>query len=158
MLAWNPVSWLSKYCHIPCLNTSSPKFIGLSWGKQNKFGLGNHQTNQFLVAIGRFYYFYIQLSSVQSPSRVRLFATPWIEPRQALSIINSWSLPKFMSIESVMPSSHLILYYPLHLLPPITPRIRVFSNESTLRMRSPKNWSFSLSISPFNEHPRTDLL
>ena len=74
--------------------------------------------------------------------------------RQAsLSIINSWSLPKLMSIESVMPSSHLILCHPLLLLPPIPPSIRVFSNESALHMRWPKYWSFSFSISPFNEHP-----
>ena len=66
---------------------------------------------------------------------------------------NSWSLLKLMSIESVMPSNHLILYHPLLLLPPIPPSIRVFSNESTLRMRWPKYWSFSFSISPSNEHP-----
>ena len=88
-------------------------------------------------------------SSVQSLSHVRLFVTPWIAARQSsLSITNSWSLLKLMSIESVMPSSHLILCHPLLLLPPIPPSIRVFSNESTLRMRWPKYWSFSFSISP----------
>ena len=93
-------------------------------------------------------------SSVQSLSRVLLFATPWTAACQAsLSITNSRSLLKLMSIESVMPSSHLILCRPLLLLPPISPRIRVFSNESTLHMRWPKYWSFSLSISPSNEHP-----
>ena len=93
-------------------------------------------------------------SSVQLLSCVRFFATPWIAARQAsLSIINSRSLPKLMSIKSVMPSSHLILYHPLLLLPPISPSIRVFSNESTLHMRWPKYWSFSLSISPSNKHP-----
>ena len=93
-------------------------------------------------------------SSVQSLSCVRLFATPWITALQAsLSITNSRSLLKHMSIESVMPSSHLILFRPLLLLPPIPPRIRVFSNESALRMRWPKYWSFSFSISPSNEHP-----
>ena len=93
-------------------------------------------------------------SSVQSLSRVRLVATPWIAARQAsLSITNSRSLPKLMPIESVMPSSHLILCHPHLLLPPIPPSIRVFSNESTLRMRWPKYWSFSFSISPSNEHP-----
>ena len=71
----------------------------------------------------------------------------------SLSITNSWSLPKLMSIESVMSSSHLILCCPLLLLPPIPPSIRVFSNESTLRMNWPKCWSFSFSISPSNEHP-----
>ena len=92
--------------------------------------------------------------SVQSLSRVRLFAAPWITARQAsLSITNSRSLPKPMSIESVMPSSHLILCRPLLLLPPIPPSIRVFSNESTLCTRWPKYWSFSFSISPSSEHP-----
>ena len=90
-------------------------------------------------------------SSVQLFSRVRLFATPWIAARQtSLSITNSRSSPKLMSIESVMPSSHLILGRPLLLLPPVPPSIRVFSNESTLHMRWPKYWSFSFSISPSN--------
>ena len=96
----------------------------------------------------------IQVSSLQSLSRVRLFATPWIIACQAsLFITNSQSLLKLMSIESVMPSSHLILCRPLLLLPPIPPSIRVFSNESTLRMRWPKYWSFSFTISSSNEHP-----
>ena len=96
----------------------------------------------------------ITVSSVQSLSRVRLFATPWIAACQvSLSITNSRSSPKLMCIESVIPSSHLILCRPLLLLPSIPPSIRVFSNESTLWMRWPKFWSFSLSISPFNEHP-----
>ena len=96
----------------------------------------------------------IQFSSVQSLSHVRLFATPWIAARQAsLSITNSRSLPKLTSIESMMPSSHLILCCPLLLLPPIPPSIRDFSNESTLRMRWPKYWSFSFSIIPSKEHP-----
>ena len=95
------------------------------------------------------------ISSVQSLSRVRLFAIPWIAACQAsLSIINSRSLPKLMSIQLVMPFRHLILCHPLLLLPPIPPSIRVFSNESTLHMRWPKYWSFSLSISPANEHTR----
>ena len=96
----------------------------------------------------------VQFSSVQSLSRVWLFATPWIAACQAsLSITNSRSFPKLMSIELVMPSNHLILCHPLLLLPPILPSIRVFSNELTIRMRWPKYWSFSLSISPSNEHP-----
>ena len=96
----------------------------------------------------------LTFSSVQSLSRVRLFATPWITARQAsLCITNSRSLLKLTSIESVMPSSHVILCRPLPLLPPIPPSIRVFSNESTLRMRWPKYWSFSFNISPYNEHP-----
>ena len=97
---------------------------------------------------------FLQFSSFQSLSHVWPFVTPWIAARQAsLSITNSWSLLKVMSIESVMPSSHLILCHPLLLLPPIPPSIRVFSNESALRIRRPKYWSFSFSISPSNEHP-----
>ena len=94
-------------------------------------------------------------SSVQfSSSVVSDSATLWIAARQAsLSITISQSFPKLMSIESVMPSSHLILGHPLLLLPPIPPSIRVFSSESTLRMRWPKYWSFSFSISPSKEHP-----
>ena len=95
-----------------------------------------------------------RFSSVQLLSRVWLFVTPWIAAHQAsLSITNSQSPPKLMCIESVMPSNHLILCRPLLLLPPIPPSIRVFSSESTLRMRWPKYWSFSFSISPSNEHP-----
>ena len=96
----------------------------------------------------------VQFSSVQSLSRVWLIATPWITARQAsLSITDSRSLLKLMSIESVLPSKHLILCRPLLLLPTIPPSIRVFSNESTLHMRWPKYWSFSFSISPSKEHP-----
>ena len=92
--------------------------------------------------------------SVQLLSCVRLFATPWIAARQAsLSITNSRSSLKLTSIQSVMPSSHLILCRLLLLLPPIPPSIRVFSNESSLRMRWPKYWSFSFSIIPSKEHP-----
>ena len=81
--------------------------------------------------------------------------TPWTAARQAsLSITNSQSLPKLISMELVMPSSHLILCRPLLLLPPIPPSIRLFSNESTLRIRWPKYWSFSFNISPSNEHTR----
>ena len=96
----------------------------------------------------------IQFSSVQSLSRVRLFATPWIAARWAfLSITNSRSSPRLTSSESVMPSSHLILCRPLLLLPPIPPSVRVFSSESTLHMRWPKYWSFSFSIIPSKEIP-----
>ena len=96
----------------------------------------------------------IEFSSVQSLSRVWLFAIPWITALQAsLSITNSRSSLRLTFIESVMPSSHLILCHPLLLLPSIFSSIRVFSNESTLRMRWPKYWSFSFSISPSNEHP-----
>ena len=96
----------------------------------------------------------VQFSSVQSLSRVWLFATPWIAARQAsLFITNSRSSLKLTSIESVMPSSHLILCHPLLLLPPIPLSIRLFSNESTLRMRWPKYWSFSFCIIPSKEIP-----
>ena len=95
-----------------------------------------------------------QFSSVQLLSCVQLFVTPWIAACQAsLSITNSWSSLKLMSIKSVMPSSHLILCRPLFLLPSIPPSVRVFFNEATLHIRWPKYWSFSFSISPSNEHP-----
>ena len=93
------------------------------------------------------------ISSVQLLSCVRLVATPWMAARQAsLSITNSWSLLKLMSIESVMPSNHLILYHPFLLPPSIFPSIRVFSKESFLHIRWPKCWSFSFSISPSREY------
>ena len=107
------------------------------------------------IKAAKYHYTLIQFSSLQSLSRVRLFVTPWTIACQAsLSITNSQSLPKPMSIESVMPSSHLILCRPLLVLPSVFPRIRVFSNESALRIRWPKYWNFSFSIiSPANEHP-----
>ena len=96
----------------------------------------------------------VNLSSVQSLSRVWLFATPWIAARQAsLFITNSRSLPKLMSTELVMPPNHLIFCRPLLLLPSIFPSIRVFSNETALRIRWPKYWRFSFNVSPSNEHP-----
>ena len=96
----------------------------------------------------------VQFSSLQSLSCVRLLATPWIATRQAsLSITNSRSSLKLTSIESVVPSSHLILWHPLLLLPPTPPSIRVFSNESNLRTKWPKYWSCSFSISPSKQHP-----
>ena len=97
---------------------------------------------------------YFEISSVHSLSCVWLFETPWTAIRQtSLSSTNSWSLLKLVSIELVMPSNHLIFCRPLLLLPSIFPSIRVFSNESVLRIRWPKYWSFSFSISPSNEHP-----
>ena len=99
-------------------------------------------------------YTIFQFNSVQLLSRVRLFAAPWTTAHQAsLSITNYQSLPKPMSIQSVMPSSHLIPCLPLLLLPSIFPRIRVLPNESALRIRWPKYWSFSFNFSPSNEHP-----
>ena len=92
-------------------------------------------------------------SLVQLLSHVRLFATPWTEARQpSLSITNSWSLLKFMSVNLVIPSNHLILCHPLLFLPSILSSIRVFSSESVLHIRCPKYWSFSFSISPSNEY------
>ena len=102
---------------------------------------------------GDSYFLLLLFSSVQLLSHVRLFATPWTAACQAsLSITSSWSLLKLMSIESVMPSNHLILCHPLLLPPSIVPSIRVFSNESVLRIRWPKYWSFSFNIRPSNEH------
>ena len=93
------------------------------------------------------------LSTVQSLSRVQLFVIPWTVARQAsLSITNSWSLLKLISIKSVMPSNHLILCCPLLLLPSIFPSIRVFSNETALHIRWPKYWSFSFNTGPSNEY------
>ena len=96
----------------------------------------------------------LHISSVQLLSCIWLFATPWTAARQAsLSITNTWSLLKFMSIESVMPFNHLILCHPLLLPPSIFPSIRVFSKESVLHIRWSKYWSFSFSIIPSKEHP-----
>ena len=107
----------------------------------------------FLIG-GKLLFWGIQLSSVQSLSRVWLFAIPWTAAREAsLSFTNCRSLPKPMSIELVMPSNHLILCRSLLLLPSIFPSFRVFSNESALRIRWPKYWSFSFNISPSSEHP-----
>ena len=116
------------------------------WAKP---ALPPQQTEGFSVLFSSFYSFSPQFSSVQSLSRVWLFATPLTAARQAsLSITNSQSPPKPMSIESVMPSNHLILCHPLLLLPSIFLSIRVFSNESALCIRWPKYWSFSFNISP----------
>ena len=126
----------------PTLNVYIKIYINILYNLFQKIAVNISQTHL------------IKISSVQSLSSVRLFATPWIATHQAsLSITNSRSSPRLTSIELVMPSSHLILCRPLLLLPPIPPSIRVFSIESTLRIRWPKYWSFSLSISPSNEHP-----
>ena len=112
--------------------------------------LGKQPEFQLYISV----FFSVQFSSFQLLSSVRLFATSKTAAHQAsLSITNSPSLPKHMSIESVMPSNHLILCCPLLLLPSIFPGIRVFSNESVLHIRWLKYWSFSFSISPSNEHP-----
>ena len=153
---------------LPLLTTKgSLSFVFIPYWKPNVLKLNNHWFIFFFLIISRencnfrsefainvIYLISHQFSLVQSLICVWLFVTPWIAACQAsLSIINSQSLPKLMSIESLMPSSHLIICRPLLLLPPIPPSIRVFSNESTLRMSWPKYWSFSFSISPSNEHP-----
>ena len=113
-----------------------------------------HLFLMYFLIRGKLLFWGIQFSSVQSLSRVWLFVTPWTAAHQAsLSSTNCWNLPKPMSIESVMPSNHLILYCPLLLLPSIFPTIRIFSNESALRISWPKYWSFSFNISPSHEHP-----
>ena len=131
-----PLQCWSKYLHKRRQDYLFWKFFKLNWAK-----FTDTPRCKFLRSM-------FQFSSVQSLSRVRLFATPWIAAHQAsLSITNSQSSLKLISIELVMPSSHLILCHPLLLLSPIPPSIRVFSNESTLHMRWAKYWSFSFSIS-----------
>ena len=130
------------------LNVSEFQFLNLSNSINKSLAWENNNINNNTSLLGC-----IQFSSVQSLSHVQLFASPWTAVRQAsLSITNSQSLPKLMSIESVMPSNHLILYRSLLLLPSIFTSIRVFSNESVLPIRWPKYWSFSFSISPTNEY------
>ena len=108
----------------------------------------------FSICLQSWHQLLYSVRSVQLLSHVQLFVTPWTVGCQAsLSITNFWSSPKLMSIESVMPSNHLILCHPLLLLPPMPPSIRVFSSESTLHMRWPKYWSFRFSISPSKEIP-----
>ena len=140
----------SKTC-LQCANTPrETKSVTVFWKKSrrmkiNKLEIAGHEASG--KGLGQF-------RSDQSLSRIRLFATLWIAARQAsLSITNSQSSLRLMSIESVMPSSHLILCRPLLLLPAIPPSIRVFSHESTLHMRWPKYWSFSFSIIPSKEIP-----
>ena len=137
--------------------TEKPKLFDP--GQQNRLLL-NHKKNEIILFAASWMNIGIiilseisQFSSVQSLSCVQLFATPWTAPRQAsLSITNSWSLLRLMSIESVMPSNHLILCHPLLLLPSIFPSFRVFSNESALCIKWPKYWNFSFNISPSNEY------
>ena len=127
---------------------SSESAFHIRWLEYWSFSFSTCPSNEYSGLIS------FQFSSVQSLSHVWLFATPWIAAHQAsLSITNSRSVLNLMSTELVMPSSHLILHRPLFLLPPVPPRIRVFSKESTLSMRWPKYWSFSLSISPSKEIP-----
>ena len=138
-----PVTW--NHCFLFNSTETNTEF-GISRFGSNKADL----TLIIWVILGNL----LIIRSDQLLSHVRLFVTPWIAARQAsLSITNSQSSLRHTSIKSVMPSSHLILCRPLLLLPPIPPRIRVFSNESTLRMRWPKYWSFSFSIIPSKEIP-----
>ena len=123
---------------------------------ESYFNWSLNQENMFNFVISLLFkkIFYCPVQSVQSLSRIQLFTTPWTAARQtSLSITNSWSSPKLMSIESVMPSNHLILCHPLLLLLSVFPSIRVFSSESALHIRWPKYWSFSFNISPSDEHP-----
>ena len=134
-------------CNFICPSSFFPQIINSSRKKERKKKKEKKgKSNNFLTT---------QFSSVQSLSHVRLFGTPWTTPRQAfLAITSSQSLLKLPSIESVMPSNHLILCHPRLLLPSIFPSIRIFPNESVLHIRWPKYRSFSISISPTNEHPR----
>ena len=124
--------------------------------KKNRYTSHKHRDKYFYRCSAvqqNFQWYEFPISSVQSLSRVQLFATPWTAARQAsLSITNSRNVLKLRSIESVMPSNHLILCCPLLLPPSIFPSIRDFSNESVLPIRWPKYWSFSFNISPSNEH------
>ena len=148
---------LSGMLHPPSLSSSAGPFLVPQWPTllphMAAQGLASGANCTFILSVFN-QVCIVQFSSVQSLSRVRLFATPWIAARQAsLSITNSRSSLRLTSIESVMPSSHLILFRPLLLLPPIPPSIRVLSIESTLRVRWPKYWSFSFSIIPSKEIP-----
>ena len=145
-------------CQQLCLLRKKNDQLSSGPGKQWKSPSLSWSPANLVSTIGRLTPTSVQFSSVQSLSHVQLFATPWTAARQAsLSITNSRSLFKLMSIESVMPFNHLILCRPLLLPPSIFPSIKVFSNESVLCIRWPKNWSFSFSISPSNEF-RTDFL
>ena len=141
------LGWWKNNCGFALLN-----FV--IWYRNTILNKCGYVIHNFIVHFLLYVFSSKWFSSVQSLSRVRLLATPWIAACQASpSITNSRSSLKLTSIESVMPSSHLILCRPLLLLPPIPPSIRVFSNESTLHMRWPKYWSFNFNIIPSKEHP-----
>ena len=157
---WQFFLWLMSsgyHVRIPPPNSIFVRFLFINFHTQKSLrmwieSLALNRDCQLLPK--KIFFIWNIFSSVQSLSCVRLFVTPWIAACQAsLSITNSWSSLKLTSIESVMPSSHLILCRPLLLLPPIPPSIRVFYKESTLHMRWPKYWSFSFSIIPSKEHP-----
>ena len=143
---------IHKYCE--SINSNSYCFLSIvKMRKLRPIRVIPHAQGHTLGSNSRVWTAHHQFSSVQSLSRVQLFATPWIAACQAsLSITNSQSLPKLISIESVMPSNHLILCRPLLLLPSIFPSIRVFSHELALCIEWPKFWSFSFNISPSHEY------
>ena len=144
---WGECSFLSFHATIP---ETSP--LDTEYRFQILFVSVFDNRSRFFNILIRFCKGSVQFSSVTQSCTT--LCNPWITAHQAsLSIINSWSSPKLMCIESVMPSSHLILCCPLFLLPPIPPSTRVFSYESALHMMWPKYWSFSFSISPSNEYP-----
>ena len=144
--AVQPLSWMSQ------AGIASPSH-GRKLVCLRNYAPGSEAVEQGRTRLLKMKMYGFQFSSVQSLSRVRLFVTPWTAACQAsLSITNSWSLPILMSNKSVMPSNHLMLCHPLLLLPSVFPSIRVFSNESALRIRWPKYWSLSFSISPSNEY------
>ena len=149
------------------LGTHSCKFFGPTWIIWENLHISGHLISDLMtfailnsLPCSLTYFQVLEMfSSVQSLSHVQLFATPWIAAHQAsLSITNSQSPPKYVSIESVMPSNHLILSHTLLLLPSIFPSIRVFSNESSVCIRWPKYWSFSFNITQDQWTPRSDLL
>ena len=148
-------SLVRKKAHV-LTRASISTMIIVSKGKEGKLYKQNFFQDVLISTIGEFIwdiYYCVQFSSVQSLSRVWLFAIPWTAARQAsLSSTNSQSLLKLMSVDSVMPSNHLILCHPLLLLPSIFPSIRIFSNVSALHIRWPKYWSFSFNISLSNEY------
>ena len=146
--------YIFNTCHHLCLFTTFSAFQKLFIFMQSNLCVFIFMFFCVFSFLEKLNYVSVQFSSVQSLSRVRLFVTPRITACQAsLSITKTQSLPKLMSIESVMPSNHLILCRHLLLLHPIPASIRVFANESTLHMRWPKYWSFSFCISPSNKHP-----
>ena len=147
--------WQPTPVFLPGESQGRGSLVGCLWGRtKSDMTEATQQQQQQHRILKLHIYIYFFFFSVQSLSHVQLFVTPWIAACQtSLSIINSQSSLRLMSIEAVMPSSHLVLCHPLLLLPPIPPSIRVFSNESALCIRRPKYWSFSFNTSPFNEHP-----
>ena len=155
-ILWGVLLVLTSIMSEPFLEYSMVWFLHIvSFGQLWTLVTRTGYASQFLFFFNLYWICYnIQFNSVQLLSSVRLFVTPGTAACQAsLSIANSRSLPKLLSIESVMPSNYFILCQPLLLLPSIFPSIRIFSNESAFRMRWPKYWSFSFNISPSNEHP-----